>query len=244
MEERSSVTLQSGGQKIFGILHMPKGDAPVPVVLFCHGFGGNKSGKFRLSVRQAEALSSAGIASFRIDCRGSGDSEGHFADTTLSSQIEDLKTALTFLQNHPAIDKSRISMLGRSLGAALAIQVAATFNVKSMVLVCPLFDAKPWVEKKIEEFHFMGQALSKACLNEFATLDTITPLKALSTVPMLILQACKDEILSLYHFEQYKLLRNTNTQFVDLIEANHDCSNLLEQKRLLDTTTTFLKEMA
>ena len=175
-ENRSSVTLLSQGLKVFGVLHMPlePTEKKVPVVLFCHGFGGNKSGKFRLSVRQSEMLSQAGIASLRIDFRGSGDSEGDFADTTIQTQLEDVRIACQYLLEHPHIHTDSVALLGRSLGGALACQVASELSkVKALALWCPVFDAKPWLVKYrggTKDVHFAGQNLSKESIRQFAQL--------------------------------------------------------------------------
>ncbi len=245
-EERVSVELISGGLKIFGILHMPKeAKNKVPAVLFCHGFGGNKSGKFRLSVRQAEKLSEAGIASFRIDFRGSGDSEGDFSDTTIQTEIEDAQCALQYLLNHPTIDRSRIAILGRSLGGAIATKLASGFTgTKAVVLWCPLFDAKPWIEAhKNRPIYFMGQKLSDETIRQFKELDLTDSLTLLEETPMLIVRACQDEILSSYHHDGYLERRSEQTEVLLLANSTHDFSDSSEQEELLEKTTSFLKEM-
>lgn len=248
-EIRTAVTLISNGLKLFGVLHMPEKPAntPVPAVLYCHGFGGNKIGKFRLAVRQAEKLAEAGIASLRIDFRGSGDSEGEFADTTIQTQLEDARVALQYLLEHPQIDPNNIAILARSLGGAIATQLASEFSrIKALALWCPLFDAKPWFKKhkgKPSEFLFMGQPLSQDCISQFAMLDTAKPLSLLQNTPVLLVRAGQDEILDSYHNEQYRENRkdNARTSYLELPHSNHDFGNIKEQQILLDKTTSFLQ---
>ncbi len=245
-EERSSVTLHSNGLKVFGVLHMPEGQfgTKVPVVLFCHGFGGHKSGKFRLNVRLAEMLSKIGIASLRIDFRGSGDSEGDFADTTIQTQLEDARVGLQYLLEHTGIDPNKIALVGRSLGGAIATQLASEFTkLKALALWCPLFDAKPWMTKNTKNFCFSGQNLSSECIRQFTLLDTTKPLLLLNNVPMLIVHAANDEILSPYHHEQYFAHRkeSSSTKTLELTKSNHEFSNIAEQQLLLDTTTAFFR---
>lgn len=248
-EIRTAITLDSNGLKLFGVLHMPEKPVQtrVPAVLYCHGFGGNKIGKFRLAVRQAERLAQAGIASLRIDFRGSGDSEGEFADTTIQTQLEDARVALEYLHNLPHIDPDNIAILARSLGGAIATQLASEFTpIKALALWCPLFDAKPWLMKhkgKTNEFLFMGQPLSQECISQFAQLDTAKPLSQLDSTPMLLVRAGQDEILDSYHDEQYREHRKRceRTTHLELPGSNHDFGNVQEQKILLDTTTLFLQ---
>lgn len=249
-EERTSVTLNSEGLTLFGVLHMPqnRADNSVPAVLFCHGFGGNKSGKYRLAVRLAERLSQAGIASLRIDCRGSGDSEGDFADTTIDSQLKDIETALTYLKSNPQIDTQRIGLMGRSLGGALATHVAHRHGeLKSLALWCPLFDAKPWLEKRANgtrEFHFLGQRLGEEFIEQFAALNTARAMATLESTPMLIIKAGRDEVLTSYHYEQYLAHRKNcpTTKTQELAHSSHDFSNREEQEVLLELTTQFLRD--
>lgn len=249
-EIRSCVTLNSNGLKLFGVLHMPEKPlkARVPAVLFCHGFGGNKIGKFRLAVRQAEMLALAGVATLRIDFRGSGDSEGDFADTTIQTQLEDARAGLEFLLTHSQIDPNQIAILARSLGGAIATQLASEYpTIKALALWCPLFDAKPWFIKhkgNTSEFLFMGQPLSHECIRQFAMLDTAKPLVRLESMPMLIVRACKDEILDSYHDEQYLASRKNAglTTHLELANSTHDFGNIPEQQILLEATTSFFKD--
>ena len=75
------------GQRVTGTLCLPQG-GPAPVVLMVHGFTGSRdemavtgTGEGVFS-RSARRMAQQGLASLRIDCRGSGTSEGDFANTT------------------------------------------------------------------------------------------------------------------------------------------------------------------
>ncbi len=244
-EIRTGVELISDGLKIFGVLHIP--DKPTkakfPVVLFCHGFGGNKSSKYRLAVRQAEKLSEAGIATLRIDFRGSGDSEGDFSETTIETQLEDARVAIKYLLEHPSIEPSKIALLGRSLGGSLATQLASEFALcPAVALWCPFFDAQPWIKHIKETFYFHGLPLSKECITQFSSLTSAGPLEKLKNTPMLIVHAGQDEILGSYHFQKYRDHRgDVNTEYLELSKSNHDFSDSNEQQLLLDRTTSFFR---
>lgn len=249
-EQRTSITLTSNNLKIFGILHLPHiaQEQKVPAVLFCHGFGGNKSGKFRLSVRQSELLAQAGIASLRIDFRGSGDSEGDFADTTIETQLEDARIAANFVLEHPAIDQQRFGILGRSLGGAIATHLAQEIKfLRALALWCPVFDCKPWLAKyqgKESNISHFGQPLSKECIAQFTTLDAAKPLSTLTHVPLLIMQGGNDQTLGNYHFEQYLQHRKgiIATENVHLPLSDHEFSNIDEQQTLLQKTTSWFSK--
>jgi dipeptidyl aminopeptidase/acylaminoacyl peptidase len=114
---------------VIGTLETPAG-APAPVVLLFHGFTGSRDelpvagtdeGVFS---RTARLLAEAGIASLRIDFRGSGESPGAFADTTFEGQIADGLAALAWAEANPAVDGSRLGVIGWSQGGLVAAGVA------------------------------------------------------------------------------------------------------------------------
>ena len=95
--------------------HLPSsGTAPFPVVVICHGLGGNKIGQFQYNVLFSEMLAEYGIASVRFDFRGSGDSEGEFAETTLEKCVVDTCSVLECVQTQALFDHSRQGIYGCS----------------------------------------------------------------------------------------------------------------------------------
>jgi uncharacterized protein len=267
-EQREQVTLESSKLKVFAILHLPKpshlSQNKFPAVLLCHGFGGNKSGKFRLFVRIAEQLAKCGIAALRLDFRGAGDSEGDFKDTTIQSQLEDAQIAFEYLKNHPLIDTKRIGILGRSLGGMISYATATRFpDVKSVALWAPVFDGKPWLEKKIAEkpaepkfrsiqfdkalnsYTFLGTPLSAAFIREFFSFNGENELQKLSHIPLLLIFGEKDPVVEKYHQDQYEAIRrhaSAYTKKLVLPLSDHDFSVPDEQKILLQETVDWFQK--
>ncbi len=119
------VSLMSQGQRMWGVLHMPVGAAtPRPAVMMLHGLTGDMVGPHRLFVHAARAFAAQGIAVFRFDMRGSGQSEGEFQDMTLASEVLDAQAALEWLITRPEIDATRIGVLGLSLGGIVQSMLA------------------------------------------------------------------------------------------------------------------------
>lgn len=139
------VSFEVGGQRVAGTLVLPNEVERPPVVLMLHGFGGTRNEWTTAHVpkglfgQAADTLAQRGIASLRIDFRGSGKSEGKFADVTVDGEVKDAVTALAFLHASKDIDSQRISVLGMSLGGAVASAVAAQEGneLRSVVLWNP-----------------------------------------------------------------------------------------------------------
>jgi uncharacterized OsmC-like protein/fermentation-respiration switch protein FrsA (DUF1100 family) len=108
----------SQGEKLAALLDRP--DGPIrAVALFAHCFTCGKDNKAARLI--AHGLTSHGIAVLRFDFTGLGSSEGEFANTTFSSNIDDLVAAADHLRvtvGAPAV------LIGHSLGGAAVLAAA------------------------------------------------------------------------------------------------------------------------
>ena len=108
----------ASGHALSGILDMPDVN-PRAFALFAHCFTCSKNLKAARNI--SRALNDAGIAVLRFDFTGLGQSEGEFADTNFSSNVDDLLAAAAYLNQHheaPAI------LVGHSLGGTAVLQAA------------------------------------------------------------------------------------------------------------------------
>ncbi|WP_286202958.1 alpha/beta hydrolase family protein [Rhizobium lusitanum] len=141
----TKVSFSVDGQKVIGTLSTIDNNPKAPVVVMFHGFGGSrdelaiKDTKDGVFSRSARLLAESGYASLRIDFRGSGESDGKWADTTFSGQIKDGIAAVDWLKASDKVDGSRISILGWSQGGLVGAHVArARPEVKSVTLWAPV----------------------------------------------------------------------------------------------------------
>ncbi|HEY3340638.1 MAG TPA: alpha/beta fold hydrolase [Anaerolineae bacterium] len=118
------ISIMSQSQRMWGVLHLPNGRGPHPVVMMLHGLTGEMTGPHRLFVHAARAFAAQGIAVFRFDMRGSGESEGEFQDMTLAGEVLDAQAALEWLIGRPEIDAARVGVLGLSLGGMVQSMLA------------------------------------------------------------------------------------------------------------------------
>src|SRR5215469_17034730 len=123
------------GEKLAALLDRP--DGPIrAVALFAHCFTCGKDIKAARLI--AQGLTSHGIAVLRFDFTGLRSSEGEFANTTFSSNADDLVAAADHLRTQvaaPAI------LIGHSLGGAAVLAAAHRIaEARAVVTIAAPFD--------------------------------------------------------------------------------------------------------
>ena len=121
----------SAGLELAGALHLPDAGSPRAYALFAHCFTCTKNVKAAVNI--AEALCLEGIAVLRFDFTGLGQSEGEFANTHFSSNVQDLLDAAEYLKReHQPPD----ILVGHSLGGTAML--AAAHRIESAVAVATI----------------------------------------------------------------------------------------------------------
>lgn len=229
MERRECVTLENEGERIFGILHRPAASNP-PLVIVFHGFASNKLGTNRSYLAIAKRLAENGIATFRFDFRGFGDSEGDPSRMTVEQFISDGVTAFTALEKRGF---SRIGLFGSSFGGAVAALAAERLKrVRSLALWAPVASGQLW----FTDFHEKNQApqgqsiiyrgveIPKGFLESFGKMRADSALEALGDVPLLHFQGEEDDTISLAHQKAFVAARGSasaQTHFIVYPATNH-----------------------
>ncbi|NGQ93632.1 alpha/beta hydrolase [Brevibacillus sp. SYP-B805] len=117
---KDHVWVNSRGKRLSAMVHHPDNSPQPDVVIFCHGFTGEKVGGSQLNLRLAQAIEAAGFAVIRFEYAGSGESEGNFAsDTTISGWKADLQQVVAWVKKQPHFQDSRLYLLGQSLGGCI-----------------------------------------------------------------------------------------------------------------------------
>ena len=78
-----------------------------------------------------------GIASLRIDFRGSGDSESDFSEMTVAREVEDVEAAFAYVRGLPLLDPERVMLLGFSMGGLVAALAAERVRPHRLALWAP-----------------------------------------------------------------------------------------------------------
>ncbi|WP_019006566.1 alpha/beta hydrolase [Cohnella laeviribosi] len=133
-------TIRHEGLNLAATIHYPnlegkKEGQKLPLIIINHGFVGNRIGVDRLFVLAAREFAQKGNLVIRFDFAGCGESEGVYGEHGLDSMIEQTRTVLEYGLSLDLVDPLRVTLLGHSLGGAVALLTAARDRrIKSLVL--------------------------------------------------------------------------------------------------------------
>lgn len=143
----------SGGRKLLGFLHEPKGNSKATGIVYSHPFAEEKNCSHAIIVKTARELAQNGYTVFRYDSSGCGDSEGDLTEVTIADWCNDLCHAVSCLRTKAQI--SGIAYWGLRTGAGLAfMQASQQQDVRGLILWQPVFDFKTYIHQ------FLRQRLS------------------------------------------------------------------------------------
>jgi Dipeptidyl aminopeptidases/acylaminoacyl-peptidases len=250
------------GLKLAATLHYPVApmtdDGKHPAVVICHGFIGNRIGVDRLFVKTARALAEEGMFVLRFDYGGCGESEGDYGALGMDSMIGQTRTALDYVLSMDCVDPLRVTLLGHSLGGAVALQTAVRDRrVKRLVLWSavgyPFNDIVRIVGRdaydesvKKGAVDYMGYTLKSAF---FHSLMDHQPFQ---TAPrfggdVLIVHGTGDEMIPVdYGFLYQKIFWTRGEGLCDkeiLFQANHTFSSRKHQEEAIRVTGDWLAKL-
>lgn len=239
------------GKQLIGILHLPSKQKP-PLVIICHGFDGTKTEK--KFVELAKALQREGIAAFRFDFEGCGDSEGKFEEMTIEKEVSDLNSALKAILKEGDLDLKRIALIGHSLGSVVISLFVKDFQipVKTLVFLTQAFNQKRLFEvwhtkeeiKRWERNGYLIKSDKKMgidYLKENRKKDWTFLLSRISEIPILIIQGEKDEDVPL-EFSERLAQKNKNIKLKVLPRADHKLADFASRQKLIKLTVDWLKK--
>ncbi len=222
----------AGGERLAAALELPLG-RPRAYALFAHCFSCSKDIKAAREV--ARALRAEGFAVLRFDFTGLGASEGDFANTNFSSNVEDLVKAADYLRQEfeaPSI------IIGHSLGGAAAIVAALQIpEAKGVAVIGAPAEADHvalQIGEKREEIEREGRAtvslagrpftIKKQFLDDLADQNVLKAAGALKR-PLLVMHAPLDETVGIENATSIFVAAKHPKSFVSLDTADHLLSN-------------------
>ncbi|MBQ4343129.1 MAG: alpha/beta fold hydrolase [Erysipelotrichaceae bacterium] len=228
-----------------------------PVVVLCHGTGSNKDEVGNLYVELASKLAETGIASVRFDFVGNGESKEDYIGYTLTSAVNDVKSAVEYIKQNPLLDETRMGIVGFSQGGSVAaLSVGAIEEFKCMVgwsaalsleslatdEMRKTADAQGWAWL---DFDFRDSVrLSKQWMDETAEMDLLPILKE-RHLPMLGIAGTLDTVVPCECSKKMVEATNHPDSELYLVETDHIFSVFEHDKawpKVIDKTVSWLKE--
>ncbi|WP_297702749.1 bifunctional alpha/beta hydrolase/OsmC family protein [uncultured Eudoraea sp.] len=217
------------GQKLVGRLELPANRLPHNYVLFAHCFTCNKN---LLAIKNiSKSLTSSGFGVLRFDFTGLGESEGDFADTNFSGNVEDMIAAAEYLgSNH----KAPSLLIGHSLGGAAVLLAASEIaSVKAIATIAAPSNpvhVKHLLKSNIEEINLKGKArvnlggrdftIKKQFLEDLENRTLPHTVKELRK-PILILHSPQDQTVAIKNAEEIYIAAHHPKSFISLDGADH-----------------------
>ena len=183
----------------------PPQNETYPVLVFFHGNGGNL-GHYSGILRQ---MLDHGYGVLAIEYRGYGTNDGEITENGLYS---DGHSAMKWILNR-GYSKNNIYIAGLSLGSAIAVDMAHTYDVAGLVLLAPFTSASD-----IGSAHYWYLPVSLLIKDRFESDKKIDQIKT----PLLIIHGVEDEIVSIkYGKKLFQKARQPKT-FIPVEGAGHN----------------------
>ncbi len=219
----------STGQQLAARLDLPVDGKPIAYALFAHCFTCTKN--LRAVTNISRALTQEGFGVLRFDFTGLGESEGDFADTNFSSNVDDLVEAANFLGEAYMAPQL---LVGHSLGGAAVLQAAAQIPASAAVVTIgapaspehvkhTFMDSLATIAEKGEAtvklagrpFTIKKQFLDDLAANKMQ--DTIRNLKR----PLLVMHAPLDNTVGIDNAAEIFTAAKHPKSFISLDDADH-----------------------
>jgi uncharacterized OsmC-like protein/fermentation-respiration switch protein FrsA (DUF1100 family) len=218
----------SDGNRLAATLDLPDRE-PIAYALFAHCFTCGKDGL--AASRIGRELAASGIGVLRFDFTGLGSSEGDFANSTFSSNVDDLVLAADHLRkthNGPAI------LIGHSLGGAAVLAAAARIpDAKAIVTIAAPSDpahVTHLFQDRIEDIRTQGQVevslagrpfnIKREFLDDIAEHNLMTQVAQLHKA-LLVMHSPTDGTVSIDNATRIFVAAKHPKSFVSLADSDH-----------------------
>jgi len=201
--------------------------SPRATALFMHGNAGNISHRLD-SIAQLLEL---GLNVLIIDYRGYGRSEGTPSETGTAL---DARAAWQYLTLERDIPSDEIVVFGRSLGAAVAAELAQAYRPGAVILESP-FKSIPAIAQDVYPF-LPARWLSRI---EYPTVRHVREIEA----PLLVIHSRDDEIIPFGHGRAVFEAARAPKRFLE-IEGGHNTGFMDSRERYIRGIDAFLTDVA
>ena len=130
------------------MVHLPA-NGNGKAVVFCQPFADDVQRSYRPLYNFAEALARDGYVAFRFEYRGCGDSQGEHVDTDITSRLEDISEAISFVKNKYGIEQ--VALFGLRFGGTLAaLSATGRDDIKALLLWEPIVNGHEYIDGSLK----------------------------------------------------------------------------------------------
>lgn len=209
------------GEKIDYTMH-PGETGSKFLVVIGHGVTGNKDRPFLVAL--AEGLAAAGIPAMRISFSGNGESEGAFAESTISKEVADLGAVLD------AVGQGNVVYVGHSMGGAVGvIRASEDPRIRFLVSLAGMVHTADFARREFGEvtpdagcmWDEPDCPLSKKYMNDMAAIGSVVDRAPQIRVPWLLVHGTEDDVVPIQDSRDIFARANDPKELIEIEGANH-----------------------
>ncbi len=203
-------------------------DADLHTLLWFHGNAGNINHRLDNIKMLYDRVP---VNVFIIDYRQYGRSEGKISE---QGTYIDARAALAYLHSRNDINHDKIIFFGRSLGSAVAVELALKEKCCAMILETPFTSIKE-MGKKLYPFlpiHFLLRT-------KYDSLSKIGDIK----VPILIMHGDNDKLVPFEHGRKLYEAANEPKEFYTIPGAGHNDTHIVGGEEYFDVIKNFVNKL-
>ena len=237
------------GNKLQAYLELPANQKPNHFAIFAHCFTCSSSLSAVRNISRALTIHGFGVV--RFDFTGLGRSEGEFADSHFSANVDDLITVSDFLKDHY---KAPSLLVGHSLGGAAVLVAASKLDtIKAVATVgapSTVSHVKHLFSHGIDDIKNKGRVevniggrpfkIDEEFVSDFDKTDLPEIIKLLKK-PLLILHSPIDTIVGIKNAHELYHNAHHPKSFVSLDNADHLLSKVQDSSYVGDMIGTWVK---
>ncbi len=229
------------GERLDCSFHAGRSDQKNLVVLG-HGVTGNKDRPFLVAM--AEGLNQSGLHVLRFSFSGNGQSEGAFAESTISKEVEDLGAVLDALGDY------HLCYAGHSMGGAVGvIRASRDPRLRLLISLAGMVETKAFAEREFssvkpgEGFMWDNPAcpLSQVYMDDMNRIGSVADCAPRIHVPWLLVHGTADDVVPIQDSREIYQRANPPKDLVELENADHVFSDA-HTPRMAETVVRWLNE--
>ena len=211
----------SAGERLDHSFH--PGNRSNVLVVIGHGVTANKDRP--LLVALAKGLSAKGWPCLRITFSGNGESEGNFADSTITKEVADLSSVLAFVPQDV-----RVAYVGHSMGAAVGVLAAARDpRIQVLVWIAGMTYTREFLDREFGDvtpgegcmWEDPDCPLSQVFADDMKRIDNTLEAASGITQPWLIIHGTADDIVPIQHGKDAFEATSAEKRWIAVTGAEH-----------------------